>query len=80
MYILLLLLLFTPATAADVTIEQLCKEMATEVLSNKKKGKDKQAGLEPMAAGHKTDRALISAFHVWCSVNEMALCSSSSLL
>ena len=46
MYILLLLLLFTPATAADVTIEQLCKEMATEVLIAIEEGYiDKQAGL-----------------------------------
>ena len=47
MYILLLLLLFTPSVAAEVTIEQLCKEVATEVLIAIEEGViDKQAGLE----------------------------------
>ena len=30
MYILLLLLLFSPSVQAEVTIEQLCKEIAVE--------------------------------------------------
>ena len=47
MYILLLLLLFTPSVAAEVTIEQLCKEVTTEVLIAIEEGViDKQAGLE----------------------------------
>ena len=47
MYILLLLLLFTPSVAAEVTIEQLCKEVTEEVLIAIEKGYiDKQAGLE----------------------------------
>ena len=32
MYLLLLLLLFSPPAIAEVTIEQLCKEVTTEVL------------------------------------------------
>ena len=47
MYILLLLLLFTPAVATEVTIEQLCKEVTEEVLTAIEEGViDKQAGLE----------------------------------
>ena len=47
MYILLLLLLFTPSVQAEVTIEQLCKEVTEEVLIAIEKGYiDKQAGLE----------------------------------
>ena len=47
MYILLLLLLFTPSAAAEVTIEQLCKEVTEEVLIAIEKGViDKQAGLD----------------------------------
>ena len=47
MYTLLLLLLFTPSVAAEVTIEQLCKEVTTEVLIAIEEGLiDKQAGLE----------------------------------
>ena len=47
MYILLLLLLFTPSAAAEVTIEQLCKEVTEEVLIAIEEGLiDKQAGLE----------------------------------
>ena len=47
MYLLLLLLLFTPSVAAEVTIEQLCKEVTTEVLIAIKEGLiEKQAGLE----------------------------------
>ena len=46
MYILLLLLLFTPSVASEVTIEDLCKEVATEVLIAIEEGViDKQAGL-----------------------------------
>ena len=46
MYILLLLLLFTPSVQAEVTIEQLCKEVAEEVLIAIEEGViDKQAGL-----------------------------------
>ena len=47
MYILLLLLLFSPSVQAEVTIEQLCKEVTTEVLIAIEEGLiDKQAGLE----------------------------------
>ena len=47
MYILLLLLLFSPPAIADVTIEQLCKEVTAEVLIAIEEGLiDKQAGLE----------------------------------
>ena len=47
MYILLLLLLFSPPAIAEVTIEQLCKEVTTEVLIAIEEGiLDKQAGLE----------------------------------
>ena len=47
MYTLLLLLLFTPAVAAEVTIEQLCKEVTEEVLIAIEEGHiDKQAGLD----------------------------------
>ena len=47
MYLLLLLLLFTPSVAAEVTIEQLCKEVTTEVLIAIEEGIiEKQAGLE----------------------------------
>ncbi len=47
MYILLLLLLFTPAVAAEVTIDQLCKEVTEEVLIAIEEGViDKQAGLD----------------------------------
>ena len=47
MYILLLLLLFTPPAMTEVTIEQLCKEVTTEVLIAIEGGLiDKQAGLE----------------------------------
>ena len=47
MYTLLLLLLFTPSAMAEVTIEQLCKEVTTEVLIAVEEGViDKQAGLE----------------------------------
>ena len=47
MYILLLLLLFSPPAIADVTIEQLCKEVTTEVMIAIEEGLiDKQAGLE----------------------------------
>ena len=47
MYILLLLLLFSPSVQAEVTIEQLCKEVTEEVLIAIEKGYiDKQAGLE----------------------------------
>ena len=47
MYILLLLLLFPPSAAAEVTIEQLCKEVTEEVLIAIEKGViDKQAGLD----------------------------------
>ena len=47
MYILLLLLLFTPSASAEVTIEQLCKEVAEEVRIAIEEGYiDKQAGLE----------------------------------
>ena len=46
MYILLLLLLSPPSVAADVTIEQLCKEVTAEVLIAIEEGViDKQAGL-----------------------------------
>jgi len=46
MYILLLLLLFSPPAIAEVTIEQLCKEVAEEVLNAIEEGLiDKQAGL-----------------------------------
>ena len=46
MYILSLLLLFTPAVAAEVTIEQLCKEVTAEVLIAIERGDiDKQAGV-----------------------------------
>ena len=46
MYILLLLLLFTPSAAAEVTIEQLCKEVTKEVLIAIEEGViDKQAGV-----------------------------------
>ena len=44
MYILLLLLLFSPPATAEVTIEQLCKEVTTEVLIAVENGLiDKQA-------------------------------------
>ena len=44
MYILLLLLLFSPSVQAEVTIEQLCKEVTTEVLIAIEEGLiDKQA-------------------------------------
>ena len=44
MYILLLLLLFSPSVQAEVTIEQLCKEVTAEVLIAVEKGLiDKQA-------------------------------------
>ena len=47
MYILLLLLLFAPSVQAEVTIEQLCKEVTSEVLIAIEEGLiDKQAGLE----------------------------------
>ena len=47
MYLLLLLLLFSPPAIAEVTIEQLCKEVTTEVLIAIEEGLiDKQAGLE----------------------------------
>ena len=47
MYTLLLLLLFTPSVRAEVTIEQLCKEVTTEVLIAIEEGLiEKQAGLE----------------------------------
>jgi len=47
MYTLLLLLLFTPSAAAEVTIEQLCKEVSEEVLIAIEEGWiDKQAGVE----------------------------------
>lgn len=47
MYILLLLLLFPPSAAAEVTIEQLCKEVTEEVLIAIEEGLiDKQAGFE----------------------------------
>lgn len=47
MYILLLLLLFNPSVATAVTIEQLCKEVTTEVLIAIEEGViDKQAGVE----------------------------------
>ena len=47
MYTLLLLLLFTPSVAGEVTIEQLCKEVTSEVLIAIEEGViDKQAGLE----------------------------------
>ena len=47
MYTLLLLLLFTPSVQAEVTIEQLCKEVTEEVLIAIEEGLiDKQAGLE----------------------------------
>ena len=44
MYILFLLLLFAPSVQAEVTIEQLCKEVTTEVLIAIEEGLiDKQA-------------------------------------
>ena len=48
MYILLFLsLLFTPSAMAEVTIEQLCKEVTEEVLIAIEEGViDKQAGIE----------------------------------
>ena len=47
MYILLLLLLFSPPAMAEVTIEQLCKEVTTEVLIAVEEGHiDKQAAVE----------------------------------
>ena len=47
MYILLLLLLFTPSVQAEVTIEQLCKEVTVEVMIAIEEGLiDKQAGVE----------------------------------
>ena len=47
MYILLLLLLFTPSAMAEVTIEQLCKEVTAEVLIAVEEGHiDKQAAEE----------------------------------
>ena len=47
MYILLLLLLFSPPAIAEVTIEQLCKEVTAEVMIAIEEGLiDKQAGLE----------------------------------
>ena len=47
MYILLLLLLLNPSVATAVTIEQLCKEVTTEVLIAIEEGAiDKQAGVE----------------------------------
>ena len=47
MYILLLLLLFSPPAMAEVTIEQLCKEVTTEVLIAVDEGLiDKQAAEE----------------------------------
>ena len=47
MYILLLLLLFSPPAIAEVTIEQLCKEVTTEVMIAIEEGLiHKQAGLE----------------------------------
>ena len=47
MYILLLLLLFSPPAMAEVTIEQLCKEVTAEVMIAIEEGLiDKQAGLE----------------------------------
>ena len=46
MYILSLLLLFTPAIASELTIEQLCKEVTEEVLIAIEEGHiDKQAGV-----------------------------------
>jgi hypothetical protein len=46
MYILLLLLLFTPSVAAEETIEDLCKEVTAEVLIAIEEGLiDKQAGV-----------------------------------
>ena len=50
MYILLLLLLFSPPAIAEVTIAQLCKEVTTEVMIAIEEGLiDKQAGLEIVA-------------------------------
>ena len=47
MYILLLLLLFTPSVQAEMTIEDLCKEVTEEVLIAIEEGLiDKQAGVE----------------------------------
>ena len=47
MYLLLLSLLLTPSVQAEVTIEQLCKEVTAEVLIAIEEGLiDKQAGLE----------------------------------
>ena len=47
MYILLLLLLFSPSVQAEVTIEQLCKEVTTEVLIAVEEGLiDKQAAID----------------------------------
>ena len=47
MYILLLLLLFTPSVQAEITIEDLCKEVTEEVLIAIEEGLiDKQAGVE----------------------------------
>ena len=47
MYILLLSLLFTPAVASELTIDQLCKEVTAEVLIAIERGDiDKQAGLD----------------------------------
>ena len=46
MYILLLLLLFTPSVAAEETIEHLCQEITEEVLIAIEEGLiDKQAGV-----------------------------------
>ena len=46
MYILLLLLLFTPSVAAKEPIEDLCKEVTEEVLIAIEEGLiDKQAGV-----------------------------------
>ena len=47
MYYLLLLSLLSPPAIAEVTIEQLCKEVTTEVLIAVEEGLiDKQAALE----------------------------------
>ena len=47
MYILLLLLLFTPSVIAGEPIEHLCEEVTAEVLIAIEEGLiDKQAGLE----------------------------------
>ena len=58
MYLLLLLLLFSPPAIAEVTIEQLCKEVTTEVLIAIEEGLiDKQAGLEILQGCWNSDKA-----------------------